>query len=108
MVERRVKWCARRRSTPFSSSGSVLRRVPFARYGVGSAEQQLQQTDAVEMVVALEVCQNCRERTDSKRLVPRNRDVVLPVAISRQTKVAARLSRRLISEPRQATSEVVA
>lgn len=45
------------------------------------------------MVVGLEVCQNCGERPDTERLVPRNREVVLPVAIGRQTKVAARLAR---------------
>ena len=59
------------------------------------------------MVVRLEFRQNCRQRPDTKRLVPRNREVVLPVTVGRQPKVATGLTRRLIAKPRQATSQVV-
>ena len=56
----------------------------------------------------LEFCQDCRQRPDSERHVPRNGDVVLSVTIGCQPKVTAGLTRRVISEPRQASSQVVA
>ena len=57
------------------------------------------------MVMRLEFCQDCRQRPDSERHVPRNRDVVLSVPIGRQPKVTAGLTRRVISEPRQVSSK---
>ena len=55
-----------------------------------------------------DISKNCGQRANSQRIVPRNRNMMFSVLLSRETYVAARLSCHLIAKNFQRLSELIA